>query len=246
MAISIVGYEPIWETMAKKYKLISFDMFQTLVDVNTQKDMVMQAVFGEEYSAEKGDLLWNDANRFVFSYFHRPQNEAQDFATVLSVFEQCYTELFPRYHVKLDPGTGARIVAVAHNKSLFYGDSLPFLEKVQQKYRTCLISDADLLMVEEILSKVRFDQVFLSEKYKAYKFDRLGTLFRAAFREFEIQPHEMLHIGDGYSDVLGAKGAGADAAWINRRGVEWKHEVEPDYTVSSLLELWNAEFGEVL
>lgn len=221
----------------EKYKLISFDMFQTLVDVNSQKEAVMKAVFGEEYSAEKGDLLWKDANRFVFFYFHLPQDEVQDFTTVLSVFEQCYTELFPKYNVKLDPCIGARILAQAHGRSLFYSDSLPFLETMQQKYRTCVISDADLLMVEEILARVKFDQVFISEKYQAYKFDRLGTLFRAAFQEFNIQPHEMLHIGDGYSDVLGAKRAGADAAWVNRHRLEWEHEIKPDYMVTSLSEL---------
>jgi putative hydrolase of the HAD superfamily len=137
----------------------------------------------------------------------------------------------------MDPVAGALVLAKAHGKSLFYGDSLPFFEKVQRNFRTCLISDADLIMVDEILSKVKFDQIFISEKYKAYKFDDAGLLFRAAFAAFAIEPPEMLHVGDGYSDILGAKKAGADAAWINRRGLEWNHEIRPDYTVTSLLEL---------
>jgi FMN phosphatase YigB (HAD superfamily) len=92
-------------------------------------------------------------------------------------------------------------------------------------------------MVEEILSRVKFDQFYISEKYKACKFDNSGTLFKAALDEFKISPHEMLHIGDGYSDVVGAKQAGADAAWINRRGWDWNHEIRPGYIVTSLLEL---------
>ena len=221
----------------EKYKVISFDMFQTLVDLNTQKAVVMQAVLGDDYSAEKGDLLWNDANRSVFFYFHAQHSDAENFATVMNIFEQCYAELFPKYNVKMDPAAGARILAKAHGQSLFYPDSLLFLEKVRQKHRTCVITDADFLMVKEVLSKVKFDRVFVSEKYKAYKSDRRGTLFKAAFDEFKIQPHEMLHIGDGYSDVVGAKQAGADAAWINRGMFEWKHEIKPDYVVTSLLEL---------
>jgi putative hydrolase of the HAD superfamily len=221
----------------KKYKLISFDMFQTLVDVNTQKDTVMKTVLGDDYSVEKGELLWNDANRFVFSYFHKLQTSTENFVEVLRIFEQCYAELFPKYHVEFDPIVGAGILARAHSKSLFYEDSLPFLEKVQGQFQTCLISDTDFIMIEEILSKVKFDRIYISEKYRAYKFDKCDTLFKAALAEFKVSPHEMLHIGDGYSDIAGAKQAGADAAWINRRGWEWNHEVKPDYIVTSLLEL---------
>lgn len=221
----------------KKYRLIGFDMFQTLVDVNTQKVSVMKAVLGQDYSVEKGDSLWRDANRFVFSYFHGLHDHPEDFVPILRIFEQCYAELFPKYDVKLNPGTAARVLAKAHGNSLFYDDSLPFLEKVQQHHQTCLISDSDLIMIEEILCKVHFDKVYISEKCKAYKFHPSGTLFRAALDEFKIKPDEMLHIGDGYSDIVGAKRVGADAAWINRRAATWNHEVKPDYIVTSLLEL---------
>jgi putative hydrolase of the HAD superfamily len=227
-------------TRLKEYKLISFDMFQTLVDVNTQKERVMKAVLGDDYSVEKGDSLWRDANHFVFSYFHGLHNHPEGFVEILRIFERCYAELFPKYNVKLNPGTAARVLAKAHGKSLFYDDSLPFLEKVQQHHQTCLISDTDLIMIEEILCKVHFDKVYISEKYGTYKFDPLGTLFKVALDEFKIKPHEMLHIGDGYSDIVGAKRAGADAAWINRREAAWNYEVKPDCIVTSLLELLEA------
>lgn len=221
----------------EKYKLISFDMFQTLVDLNTQKDIVMRTVLGDHYSIDMGASLWNDANRFVFWHFQKTRNSAEEFVEVLKIFEQCYAELFPKYNVKMDPVIGARVLAEAHAKSLFYPDSLPFLEKVQQKYQTCLISDADLIMIEDLFTKVKFDRIYISEKYKVYKSDRSGALFKAAIDEFQIKPSEMLHIGDAYSDVLGAKQVGADAAWINRRGYEWQHEIRPDYIITSLLEL---------
>ena len=112
--------------LVKKYKLISFDMFQTLVDVNTQKDTVLKTVLGDDYSVEKGELLWNDANRFVFSYFHKLHTSTESFVEVLRIFEQGYAELFSKYHVNFDPMIGAGILARAHGKSLFYEDSLSF------------------------------------------------------------------------------------------------------------------------
>lgn len=221
----------------KKYKLISFDIFQTLVDVNTQKEKVMRTIFKYDYSLEKADKFWKDVNEFVFSYFHRIDEGKKKFVTVTSIFEQCYSQLFTKYGVQLDPKVGAHILASAHADSLFYDDSIPFLNRVQNSYITCVISDTDFIMIDKILNRVKFDYVFTSEEYQSYKSDSSGKLFNAAFTTCDIQPYEMLHIGDGYSDVAGAKQAGADAVWINRHGKEWGHEIKPDYTVSSLLDL---------
>ena len=54
-----------------EYKLVSFDMFQTLVDVATQKHEIMKVIFGESYSIEAANQLWEDANKYVYAYFHR-------------------------------------------------------------------------------------------------------------------------------------------------------------------------------
>ena len=221
----------------KRYKLISFDMFQTLVDVDTQKDAVMHRLFGNEYSRTKADKLWKDFNNLIFSYFHKMSEGNEEFMTVTSVFEQVYTELFPKHGIKLKPKEGAYILALAHADSLLYDDSKAFVERVQNKYMTCVISDTDSVMIDKILDQFHFDYVFMSEEYQSYKSDSSRKLFKVAFSKSGIQPHEMLHIGDGLSDIAGSKLAGADAAWINRNGKKWLHDIKPDYIVTSLLEL---------
>lgn len=212
-------------------------MFQTLVDVGTQRDTIMQRIFGSKYSQDKAEKLWHDANKFVFSYFHKMCEENEKFETVTSVFERCYTKLFPKYGVNLDPGEGAYILASAHADSLLYHDSQTFLDRIKNKYKTCVISDTDSIMIDKLLDQFSFDHVFKSEEFQAYKSECTGKLFNVAISTFGIQPHEMLHIGDGLSDIAGAKKAGADAAWINRNGKEWAHDIKPDYIVSSLHEL---------
>ena len=221
----------------KKYKLISFDMFQTLVDVNTQKDAVMRRLFGNEYSSDKADKLWKDFNTLIFSYFHNICEGDEGFRTVARIFEQCYTELFPKHGIKLEPKEGAYILSSAHADSLLYDDVKEFVERIQDRYMTCVISDTDTVMIEKILDQFSFDFVFTSEEYQSYKSDGSSRLFNAAFSMSGIEPHEMLHIGDGLSDIAGSKMAGADAAWINRGGKEWRHAIKPDYIVSSLLEI---------
>jgi hypothetical protein len=47
------------------YKLISFDMFQTLVDLSSQKENILKAVFREQYEPDIADKFWADADRYV-------------------------------------------------------------------------------------------------------------------------------------------------------------------------------------
>jgi 2-haloalkanoic acid dehalogenase type II len=220
-----------------KYKLVSFDMFQTLVDVESQKYEVMKAVFGEAYTKETADQLWEDSNNYVYAYFHRFNVDKEDFKSILNVFTDCYSELFPKYGIKINPYMGATILAKRHNDALFYPETRNIIEDIKEKYKICLISDADTIMIKDILKQFYFDKVYISEDYREYKSNVKGTMFKLAINEFGIKPYEMIHIGDGYNDVVGAKKAGADAIWINRNNREWKHTIKPDYIVNSLSEI---------
>lgn len=221
----------------KKYKLISFDMFQTLVDVDTQKDRVLRLIFADRYAPDIADRFWADANAFVYAYFHRMADSSEPFRTTVEVFESCYKKLFPEYSIGMAPRDGAMALAAAHNDALPYEEALRVVTDIGSRYRTCLVSDTDDVMVASLLNKFAFERVYTSERYRAYKFDRSGVLFRSALRDFGIEPGEMLHIGDGTNDVLGAKLVGSDAVWVNRSGREWKDSVRPDYIVRDLSEL---------
>ena len=43
-----------------KYKVISFDMFQTLVDVNARKHDVWSNILKDDFTEEKGEKYWSD------------------------------------------------------------------------------------------------------------------------------------------------------------------------------------------
>jgi len=92
-------------------------------------------------------------------------------------------------------------------------------------------------MINSLLKTFGINNVYLSEDYKKYKFDKSGTLFKTAVKDFNIHPKEMLHIGDGINDVLGANHIGADSVWINRNNKIWKEEEKPTYEIRSLREL---------
>lgn len=65
-----------------------------------------------------------------------------------------------------------------------------------------------------------------------------ARIFHEAARAAQVQPHEVLHVGDdATADALGALAAGMQAVWLNAAGHEWPHGSQPHATVGSLSEL---------
>lgn len=221
----------------QQYKLISFDMFQTLADLTSQKNRILKSFFTDSYNIEIANQFWSDADEFVYHYFHRIATNDQPFRTVIDIFTECYEYLFKKYNINIRPRKAAEFLAISHNDSTLYPDSLEIISKLRKIKNLCIISDTDTVMINALLKKFGIDKVYLSEDYKKYKFDKSGILFRTAVNEYNIQPNEMLHIGDGINDVLGANHIGADSVWINRNNKIWTEKEKPTYEIRSLREI---------
>ncbi|MCX7892963.1 MAG: HAD family hydrolase [Burkholderiales bacterium] len=60
-------------------------------------------------------------------------------------------------------------------------------------------------------------------------------IFLSAAARLGVAPADALHVGDDPAlDVLGARGAGLRAAWINRTGAAWEHADTPPWTFPDL------------
>lgn len=147
-------YNHPFDEKQNDFKLVSLDVFQTLMDVNTRRDYVWRSILGDSYSETLAEEYWNDANNLVFSYFNK------------------------------------------------------------------CVSDADRDMVSPLLERFIFDKVFLSEDYHCYKFDPKGHIFNEVIGYYKVNPEEIIHIGDGYSDIVGANRVGIKTCWLNRRNVK--------------------------
>ena len=63
-------------------------------------------------------------------------------------------------------------------------------------------------------------------------------IFQAAAQTLQLQAGQILHVGDDEAlDVLGALGAGMQAAWVNRSDKLWSQQGQPHASVASMLEL---------
>jgi 2-haloacid dehalogenase/putative hydrolase of the HAD superfamily len=102
-------------------------------------------------------------------------------------------------------------------KPPIFDDSLSFFSDCELPiYIVSNIDTADLL------SAIKYHGlspagIVTSEEARCYKPNR--RIFDYALNKFGVSPSAVIHIGDSRtSDILGAKTAGIDAVWLNRKG----------------------------
>ncbi len=124
----------------------------------------------------------------------------------------------------------------ARNEVDLYADVLPALEQLRTRYRlfTASNGNADL---RQIGIAHFFERTIAARQVGALKPD--PVIFHKVIEGTDLQAHEVVYVGDDpLLDVVGARGAGMQAIWIDRQGGEWPPEIAPaSYTVRSLTEL---------
>jgi FMN hydrolase / 5-amino-6-(5-phospho-D-ribitylamino)uracil phosphatase len=122
------------------------------------------------------------------------------------------------------------------NRVQFYPDVREALARLGARFTLVALSNGN----------AQLDLVGLADVFKAsLSASQLGfakpdpRAFKAAAQAAACAPEEVLHVGDDISlDVLGARAAGLQSAWLNRADVLWPHPGhEPHVQASDLLEL---------
>jgi FMN hydrolase / 5-amino-6-(5-phospho-D-ribitylamino)uracil phosphatase len=122
------------------------------------------------------------------------------------------------------------------NKVTLFDDVMPALRRLSQKFPLVSLSNgnADL---HKIGIASYFKAIISARDMGVGKPD--ARIFHAAAQAVNVQPQEVLHVGDDMAlDVLGALNAGLKAAWIHREGLSTvPDDQQPTVTVSLLTEL---------
>lgn len=222
----------------RRFDVVSIDMFQTLVSIDSRRHHIWRTLLGERYSESLVEEYWTLTSKFVMEYFHRLTQQTT-FLPLEVVFEKAFKQIFHEIKSDSDPRHGARVFLTEHALASCFDDARPFLARITKRYPVCLVSDADDGMISpSLLGLCNFDSVFTSAQLHSYKNDPAAKLFSAVIEHYGTPPERILHIGDGSSDVLGARRVGMRTCWLNRNGHPWRHHnVQPDYTVRTLLEV---------
>jgi putative hydrolase of the HAD superfamily len=212
-------------------------MFQTLVDVNSLRHHFWQKVLGSNYSEARVDDYTEQWGKLFPDHFNlTAASGTNGFLSLKPVFEIFWNKFFKKFNIDFDHRKAARIHVDVHRLAPPYEDTEVFLNTIRGHFPICLVTDSDCEMVQPHLDKYGFDQVFISERLRAYKGDSENRMFQAVARHYSIPSETIFHIGDMYSDIAGANQAGMTTCWINRDGKSWNYCDKPDYEVKSLSE----------
>lgn len=221
----------------KKFDVISVDMFQTLVNVNSRRECFWNKLLPSAFPKHLTDKYWDEATVLIFGNYDKLFSRDGEFINSRTIMEISFRELFQQAGLDFQPEEAAQFLTEEHGLSSPYEDTESFLQQVGKHYPICVVSDADDDMIRPLVDLYEFDKVFTSEQYQSYKGSPDGRFFQAVIGHYGVEPEKILHIGDSKHDVLGAKRAGLKACWLNRKGRKWDHEPLPTYTVASLREI---------
>ena len=216
-------------------KIISIDLFRTIVDLEQTPKMIWQLFLKENFPEELSRKYFRIADEIMGRRWNAAGIDNKHFKTVRTVLEETVKELFNRIKLDYDPKLAAGALMGDHNLQNIFADAKPFLQKVGQKYPICLSTDCDIEMITNVDKIYPFDNIFISETLRMYKLN--PGFFRHIINHYNLPPENMLHIGDSKSDIITPKQLGIITCWLNRRNLKWDQAIKPDFEVKSLLEI---------
>ena len=127
----------------------------------------------------------------------------------------------------------------ARNRVELYDDVLPALERLSGRHRLFAASNGNADLAAAGIAGW-FEASLAARDAGCLKPD--PRIFRLLLERAGLAPDQALHVGDDpLADVEGARRAGIEAVWVNRREEPWPDGLEPPArTVRSLAELVTA------
>jgi len=215
-------------------KLMSFDVFGTLIDVRGSSYAAFQSILTDS-GATHVDVkaFWEHWEERNIAHYWQPYRRYR------YICELSLAESFTHFGIKA-PSALIQRYFDAFSSFQVFPDVASTLDRLAKRYRLAVVSNIDDDLFALTPLQRTFDLVCTAERAGGYKPD--GTLFQYLIANAGCQRDEILHSGQSqFTDMVGGKPLGLTIAWINRRGVDLHASVpKPDFQlpdVASLLAL---------
>lgn len=212
-------------------KLMSFDVFGTLIDVRAGSYAAFQTILADA-GAPHVDVkaFWEHWEERNIAHYWEPYRSYRD------ICELSLDETLAHFNAHASPRLIERYFDAFPGFALF-PDVTRTLDALASHYKLAVVSniDDDLLALTPL--KRTFDLICTAERAKGYKPD--GTLFRYLVAHAGCDLADILHSGQSqHTDMVGGKPLGLTIAWINRRSVALHPSVpKPDYEFGNVAAL---------
>lgn len=132
------------------------------------------------------------------------------------------------------------------NKMVLYPEAFNFLEKINKKYKTCLVTDLTVHIQHRKIHKLGLEDLidFIVTSEEIGQDKPHGTMFAKALEKMNLNANEVCMIGDNFQkDILGAVQQGIQSFWLTS-DLERVHHC--DLVDSSCLFIPFSSFKELL
>lgn len=209
-------------------KLLSFDVFGTLIDVRESSYAAFRSMLADAGGAHVDvKAFWEHWEERNIAHYWEPWRPYKE------ICELSLAETFAHYGLTASSRLISRYFEAFAQFRLF-ADVEPTLDTFARHTRLGLVSniDDDLLAATPLARA--FDVVATAERAKGYKPN--GDLFRYLVAHAGCDLKEILHAGQSqFTDMVGGKPLGLTICWINRRGIALSPRVpKPDYVFSDV------------
>ena len=224
---------------------VIFDMYETLAENNPGlwKDTFREICSVQGLGVDP-EYLYHEWKSLEVMFRKERQNleepeKSPPFKSYEQAWSECFSGVFTKLDIKGDAAAAANDAIRDMGMRRPYQDALDALPVLQAGWNTGVLSNADDNYLFPLLDRMgwKFEAVLSSEGARAYK--PLPAPFREIMDRMGVRPDEAIYVGDTlYDDVVGAKGVGMRAVWINRHGMSPDPQyLSPDYEIKSLNEL---------
>jgi putative hydrolase of the HAD superfamily len=120
-----------------KFDLITIDMFQTLVDVNTRIPYIWKGILQDKYVDGIEKMCAKQVSAKVVNMFHESGCKSSEFSNLRSMFAPCFEEIAAETELGFDSERAVDIFLSEHGNSSLYEDSLKFFELIKGRLPVC-------------------------------------------------------------------------------------------------------------
>ena len=229
-------------------KAILFDLYGTLIDIET--DESMEGIYRTiaHYLTYHGINLHRWEVRDRYYRIMKQQKEACGEAYPEIDVEAIWNEFLMQEGIRssLHRGQQAKVIAhiyrgVSRNRLQLYPDVKRVLDELQKKYRLALISDAQscyaLPEIQAVGLENYFESIVISSLHGFRKPD--ARLFQQTLDDMKLGPAEVIWVGnDMFRDIYGAQALGIKNIFIDsNQGAKSYEDVAPDYRAQQFIDV---------
>ena len=219
---------------------IIFDMFNTIAqDSNEHWRQTFTEIIQQQRLDTTPQVLRDAWNNGAESFREQRTTPGAPFISYLDGWANAFDAAFAELRLDGDAMAASQKSIDDLGTRPLFPEAPAALGALGMAHRLAVISNADDAYLEPVVARIpaKFDVVISSESGQCYKPDR--RLFDAAVRQLRVTPAECVYVGDKqYEDVMGARGAGMAAVWINRARARLDPNLPtPSGEICDLLEL---------